>query len=623
MKTHALRMICVSPAARRAGFWLLLALAATFAVHAVSLQGFYLADDFWHLREAARTDWLQILDPEHYRATDDRAYWFLASRGAEGGHLFYFRPVIRAFEKLALDLWGASPIGFQAFGLIPHLASTAIVSWLAWRLVGHPLLAVLIAAVFGLHPGHYEAVGFPASGAALSTAFAVLTVAAFVEARRRMRFQQLFSAASVFAFLFALGSKESTITVPVLLAASELVLSREASLPAALRARWRWHLPFWGIAAAFLLWRLPIAFGIFADHSDGNYVVDPRDALLLPELVLNGAYAFFQFFLLYPLVPIDFTAELGIHSWWVAGLMLLLIVGLGLGLRRAARPAVDLFDFGIVWMMVTLAPFVFVQPTARLLHLPAVGFAFIVGALVHGAVSRQPSRPLRWRSRVGLAGSGLIAVVAILSASYSSALSVTESGIRLLVRDLDRRLEGLAPTTEVYLIDYWQLAHQAEHFVESTHAAVAGRVFVLNFDPSLTPPAPSQLAASVFGAAEVLAVDGASGARSTVAWPESCTLRISREGLGYFGSIIVGQSGVVPEARRIGARADAGPFFASASAGTGSRITELTFEWPAREAGTPRVFLQWTGTSWQELRPPAGWDRCRDDVDNTGDSKWQ
>jgi hypothetical protein len=70
MKTHALRMICVSPAARRAGFWLLLALVATFAVHAVSLQGFYLADDFWHLREAARTDWLQILDPEHYRATD-------------------------------------------------------------------------------------------------------------------------------------------------------------------------------------------------------------------------------------------------------------------------------------------------------------------------------------------------------------------------------------------------------------------------------------------------------------------------------------------------------------------------------------------------------------------------
>jgi len=623
MGTHALRVIREASVARQAGLWLPLVLVATFAVHAVSLQGFYLADDFWHLHEAARTGWLQVLDPEHYRATDDRAYWFLASHRAEGGHLFYFRPVLRALEKLVLELCGASPVGFQTIGLAPHLASTAIVAWLAWRLIRHPPLAVLIAAVFGLHPGHYEAVAFPASGAALSTVFVVLAVAAYVEARRSMRFRPLFWAMSVCAFLFALGSKESTIAVPALLAGSELVLSRGESLGAALRARWRWHLPFWGIAAGFLLWRLPIALGVFANYGDGNYVVHLKNPLLLPELALNWTYAFFQLFLLYPLVPVDFADYLGIHSWWVAGLMLLLTVRLGFGLRRVVVSAVGLLDFGIIWIVVTLAPFVFVQPTARLLDLPAVGFAFIVGALVHSIVLRQPGGPLRWRSRLGIAGSGLMAVFAILSASYGSALSATESGIRLLVHDLDRQIEGRAPATEVYLIDYWQLAHQADHLVELTHPAVAGRIFVLNFDPSLTPPAPSPLAASLFGSAASWRSDRGSEVRSTVAWPVPCTLRISREGAGYFSSILERQLGVVQQARRIGDRIDAGRFFASASAETGDGITELTFEWPAEKAGTPRLFLQWTGTSWQELRPPAGWNRCGDDVDNIGGSKWQ
>jgi hypothetical protein len=623
MTTHALRLIRGSPAARRAGFWLLLALLATFAVHAVSLQGFYLADDFWHLREAARTDWLQILDPEHYRATDDRAYWFMASRGAEGGHLFYFRPVIRAFEKLALELWGASPVGFQIVSLAPHLASTAIVAWLAWRLIGHPLLAVLIAALFGLHPGHYEAVAFPASGAAQSTVFAVLTVAAFVEARRSVRFRSLFWVVSLFAFLFALGSKESTIAVPALLAGSELVLSRGMSLHAALRAQWRWHLPFWGIAGAYLLWRLPIALGIFTNYGDGNYIVHLQDPMLLPELALNCAYAFFQLFLLYPLVPIDFTRHLGIHSWWAAGLMLFLIVGLWLGLRRLVRSAVGLFDLGMIWIMVTLAPFAFAQPTARFLHLAVVGFALIVGALAHEGVSRHLTKPFRWRSRLGLAGASLMVVFAILSASYGSALSATERGVQLLVHNLDRRLEGLAPTTEVYLIDYWQLAYQADHFVELTRPALAGRIFVLNLDPSLMPPAPSRLAASLLGAAELWRSDREGESRSIVAWPAPCTLRIAREGAGYFNNIISRQLGVVQQARRIGSRVNAGPFLAFASAETAGRTTELTFEWPAEKADTPRVFLQWTGTLWQQLRPPAGWDRCRGDGDNTGGSQWQ
>ena len=92
MATHTLRVIREPSVAHQAGLWLLLVLVATFAVHAVSLQGFYLADDFWHLHEAARTGWLQVLDPEHYRATDDRAYWFPASHGAEVVTSFTFDP---------------------------------------------------------------------------------------------------------------------------------------------------------------------------------------------------------------------------------------------------------------------------------------------------------------------------------------------------------------------------------------------------------------------------------------------------------------------------------------------------------------------------------------------------
>ena len=597
------------PTERRAPLLLLaLVLGATFATYAVCLGHYFFMDDFWHLEYAWRTPLGDIWRPWIYSSEDDKAYWFAADRSNSSGTEAFFRPLVSLLFASGLRAWGASPAPFHAVSLGAHLVATAAVFWLAWRLLGRAWLAAFCAAVFGLHPGQYEAVEWIAANAdALLALTGVLCVAAFVEADGRHPHGRGFYVLSLVSFGLALGSKEMAVTIPLVLLGCQLLLTKVGWIET-LRTRWKRQTPFWALLFAYLLWRLPTFARVYSLHPGGNYLSDIHSPLFVPQVVLNFGYYLLNFLLPLPIFPVSFREILGLHCWWVAGLcvaaiawVLRLIVG-GVGEdRRVLR-------FGVFWVAATILPFSFVDPAQRLVHFPAAGFALAAGGLAARLWTMASTRLRRW---LPAAATALLALYAAASFTYASALGFASNRVRDIARGLDREIVSLPPDTDIYLIDLWQPAWMFEHLFAVTRAERRDHIQVLTFDPEVVP-------ADLRGDFRLLRRwftvqfgDVVDAPPVVVDWRSPRSLTLRREGKGYLTGIVDRILDVAPQASDPRRGVDAGAFVARAVRTGPDGVTELSFLWDEARPGTTRCFYLWTGSRWERRVPPAEWDTGR------------
>jgi tetratricopeptide (TPR) repeat protein len=335
------------------------------------------------------------------------------SGGEIGGH--YYRPVVALSLALDVSLWGAHPAVLHLTNLLLHLLATLLVGRLALALGGARDLAVLASLVFALHPVHVEAVAFVSARGDLLLAIGALgCLLAWRRAGRpgpgRLAWTLLALAMYALAFL----SKEAAISLPAALVLADLAApgtpgpTWQARLGPALRR----SLPFWALALAFVILRLPTLVHL-AGPGLSPAALWARLPGALETLARYVALLLFPTHMR-PFYALPRPASL-LAPWPLLGIGVgLAAAGLAVGLRRRA----PLGAFGIGLFLVTALPVLDLVPLSyrtmgladRYLYLPSVGMAL---AFAHGIAALLGRSQARGARVARLAGWAALAIVLV------------------------------------------------------------------------------------------------------------------------------------------------------------------------------------------------------------------
>jgi tetratricopeptide (TPR) repeat protein len=137
----------------------------------------------------------------------------------------YYRPVFLLWLRSNHALFGVKPWGWHFTTVLLHLAVTLLVYCMASRLLGNNFVAFVAALIFGIHPIHLESVAWvsgvtdPLLGVLFLSAFI-----AYLKQRDLGAEQGGWAAASLALYTLALLTKETAVTLPILLIGWEMIV---------------------------------------------------------------------------------------------------------------------------------------------------------------------------------------------------------------------------------------------------------------------------------------------------------------------------------------------------------------------------------------------------------------
>ena len=324
----------------------------------------------------------------------------------------YYRPMMTFGYLLCYQFFGPLPYGFHLVSLLLHAAIVVLLFLVTEQMFRRREVALAAALVFALHPVHTESVAWIAAVTDVElTLFYLLTFWFFLavarEGGRRCAWAQLGMAVS---FVLTLLAKEQALTLPLLATVYEHGFreDRRATTFGQKLARYG---ALWLLVLAYLLFRFRF-LGALAPVLQMPQLTWYQTGLAAVALV--GRY-------LYKLIwPAQLCAFYVFHkseSLFEAPVVLgflglAVIAALFVTLWKRARAA----SFGILWLLVTLAPVL--NPrwmaanvfTERYLYLPSVGFCWLVAAGLVAVLCRPSGARSRWQ---GAVAAGLIAIAAL------------------------------------------------------------------------------------------------------------------------------------------------------------------------------------------------------------------
>lgn len=290
-------------------------------------------------------------------------------RAFESGNGAFYRPLSTASFAIDRSLFGLWAPAYHAHNLLWHVAATLALLWLCGKVL--PARAAFVAAlVFALHPVHTEAVtGVFGRSELMAATFVIVGCALWLDGRR---------AGAALAYFAALLSKESGVTLPLVVLLVERRVRPEVAWGATLRR-------LWPLAVAFVVYAglrahalagtgetLPPPAEYFAGLSWGRATVTALDMigrdlrLVVWPHPLCADYS-------YPSLPVGSIAgaarAIGMLALAAMAARRWRVVGLGLG-----------------WFAITILPVsnlvvhVGVLLAERLLYLPSVSVCLVAGA---------------------------------------------------------------------------------------------------------------------------------------------------------------------------------------------------------------------------------------------------
>jgi Tfp pilus assembly protein PilF len=351
-------------------------------------------------------------------------------QGAQGVSNYY-RPLMTLEYLVCYKLFGPVPFGFHLVSIALYATVVLLLFALSERLFGDPLLSVIAAGLFALHPVHTESTAWIAGVNDLELGVAALLVfLCYLRLEnappRRLWFVQTCGLA---AYILALLSKEQALVLPPLLVVYEHFYRPDRGVTS-LRVKAGRYAPVCVAAAGYLAFR-HFALGGFAPsvaRPDLSWRV-----VLLTAVALTGAY-------LWKLIwPLHLSAFYVFHEsdrlrdphvlGGIAGIAICIALFAWMWRRHHA------ISFAVLWMGATIAPVLNARwmPAAvfadRYLFLPSMGFCWLAGwaaSSARRATKNAPSLP-----RAALAGAVPAAIV-LVAVLY---------GIRTVRRNADWRTE--------------------------------------------------------------------------------------------------------------------------------------------------------------------------------------
>lgn len=292
--------------------------------------------------------------------------------------VLFWRPISTFILQLQELLWGVHPFGFLLVQLGTHLLSAALLFMLTRRLfLDQQWPARCVCLLFAVYPLHPNSVLFIASFATIfATSFGLASLLLFIEWRRLNRGYVLVG--SVVAFCLSLGSYEGSFILPGLLVLVDIVWLRERGEALDWKGLWRRHLPFIGLALAYLVLRQFLLGAAIGGYSVSSF--QPSSLwVILKRFQLRWSY------LLIPkygwLRPgwLDLASEISVFA-------------LALGLMVKPRSRFWRFLLGLLWIIVARLPFgdtKVVPADGRYWYLASAGIGFMVVGLAEFFRSRR------------------------------------------------------------------------------------------------------------------------------------------------------------------------------------------------------------------------------------------
>lgn len=288
-----------------------------------------------------------------------------------GGGDGFFRPV--GFLSLALDakLGRINPVVWHASSLAIHTANSVLVLFMARRLGASALAAAFAGALFAVHGVHPEAaVWVAARFDLLATFFLLAGLLLFIRAGVRYTLH----AAALACFALAVLSKEAAFIFPLLVAGYALWKRRPL----------KWTAPYFVLAAILFAYRWSLFGGIggYVDRATGRPA-----ALTLGWGSTLKAVAVRLWTSLY--FPLNWSADPSLPLALLAAAYMAAIVWLAWRSQpaNALRPAAGAILISVIPVLSLLAG----SPTlagSRVLYLPSVWFAILIGLALDGVAAR-------------------------------------------------------------------------------------------------------------------------------------------------------------------------------------------------------------------------------------------
>ncbi len=238
-----------------------------FGAMASSLPGPFLFDDIPLIQGNA---WVQSLD--HLTKLLGGTLWDTNFTPAiDARTRGFWRPVVQLSYALNWAVGDGDPFWFHLTNLSVHAMNAVLVLFALRRWVGDEIAAVVGASIFALHPVQTETVAW-ISGRTDSLCCLGLLIASTGFARR-IRGSRVAVALEVFGALVALGSKESFVLLPVLLAVESWAERGRPLISRALTRRFFVQaFPELALVVAFIVFHQlvirvePLALGVTAEN---------------------------------------------------------------------------------------------------------------------------------------------------------------------------------------------------------------------------------------------------------------------------------------------------------------------------------------------------------------------
>jgi tetratricopeptide (TPR) repeat protein len=303
------------------------------------------------------------------------------------GHLDHMvRPVLYATFLIDHSLYGPDPAGYHLLNLLLHLGAGVLIYCIIASAVAdeRSVVPFWTSLLFLIHPIATETVTYISGRASgLMTFFYLLAFFLYIKASEEFRTalpRRFYLSGAVACFLLAIGSKETAVTLPIILLLWDAVICRlkGPALRAAILLR---HSPFWValLLAASWAWSHPR----YAALAEFSFTIRPLWDHLLSELHA-AAYALL---LLFSPWNQNFDHDLRVfHSptQWPLPLDLLLLSAVTAGIFFSAR-RLPLVAFGLSWFFLQLLPTSLIPRndflSERNLYLPAIGLLLAIVAL--------------------------------------------------------------------------------------------------------------------------------------------------------------------------------------------------------------------------------------------------
>ena len=321
------------------------------------LPTYFLADDYNYLGHL-------LVHARQYVQGEELGKWFIdfSAQGLQNPELsVFFRPVVQWLWLTDYIAWGTDAFGYHLTNIILHTLNAFLVYLLATRILHNRLGGIVAGLLFALHPIHADSVCWIADRTDVLSAFFYFAGAIFFVLFRQ-RGWRLLGFFSVVAFALAIGTKENTVALPLILFAYDLLFTFRV-------LRWRIllaQIPYGLTLVAYVGARV-FFLGEFGRNTGGGFLS-------------YGVELFAQFYAMALSAP--FIADMNLPL--LIAVLVIMIVVLAIYRARAA------VWFGAAWIAVSLLPAAsaaYVAP--RLAYTPSAGFALVLAAIIAQPLARR------------------------------------------------------------------------------------------------------------------------------------------------------------------------------------------------------------------------------------------